>query len=285
MKSTKRRVRGGSLGGDIIIMFFLILFSVFMLFPIYYSIVQSIKPIEELFVFPPKLYAKAPTLENYGELFRVAGSFWVPFTRYLFNSLFVAVTVTAANVFVSVSAGYALAKVDFPGRRTLNKIIELALLFASQVTYIMTYIIIARLGLINTYWALILPLVATPTGLYLMKQFMGQINHSMIEAARMDGAGHFRTCWQVVAPNVKPAIMTLVILGFQGAWNQEGSQYVFNEQMKTLPTIVKQIVSSGTARTALGYVGAVIILIPPAIAFLIAQGNVMETMSHSGMKD
>lgn len=285
LKRSKRRVRGGSRAGDVFIMIVLIIMSIFMLFPFYFSFIQSIKPFEELFIFPPKMYAKAPTLNSYKELFNEAGQLWVPFSRYLFNSFFVAAVVTVSNIFVSVSAGYALAKVDFPGRKALNKIIEVTLLFSSTVTSIMTYIVLSYLHMINTYWALIFPLIATPTGLYLMRQFMGQINTSMIEAARMDGAGHFRTCWKIVAPNVKPAIMTLVILGFTGAWNAAGTDYTFNEELKTLPTILQQVASSGTARTGLSYAGGVLLVIPPMIAFLIAQGNVMETMSHSGMKD
>lgn len=285
MKRDKRRVRGGSRGGDITIFIFLCLLGIFMLFPFYYTFIQSIKPMEELYVFPPKLYAKAPTFENYSELFKQAGQLWVPFSRYLFNSLFVSLVITASNVFVSVTAGYALAKIEFPGRNLLNKIIVLALLFQSTVTYIMTYIVIAKLHMVNTYWALILPLIATPTGLYLMKQFMGQINPSMIEAAKIDGAGYFKTCWSVVAPNVKPAIMTLVILGFTGAWNQVSSQYIFNEALKTLPTVIQQIQSEGISRQGLSFSGGVLLMIPPMIAFVIAQSNVMETMSHSGMKD
>lgn len=285
LKKSKRRVRGGSVAGDVAIMVVLCFMSIFMLFPFYFTLIQSIKPFEELFTFPPKMWAKAPTFDSYRELFNEAGQLWVPFSRYLFNSFFVSVVVTVSNVFVSVSAGYALSKVDFPGRNAFNKIIELTLLFSSTVTSIMTYIVLSGLGFINTYWALIFPLVATPTGLYLMKQFMGQINTSMIEAARMDGAGHFKTCWQIVAPNVKPAIMTLVILGFTGAWNTAGSDYTFNEELKTLPTIIQQVASSGTARTGLSYAGGVLLMLPPMIAFLVAQSNVMETMSHSGMKD
>ena len=180
----KRKKWGGSRGGDIAIFILLVLVGLFMLFPIYFSFVQSIKPVEELFVFPPKLYVQNPTSLNFEDMLKVAGALDVPFSRYVFNSVLVSVVVTVAQLLLSSSAAYVLAKVKAPGIKAMNKIIEVALLFTSSVTYIVQYIVMAVLGMIDTYFALTLPYIATAMGLFLMRQFMGQIPDAIIEAGR-----------------------------------------------------------------------------------------------------
>lgn len=276
---------GGSRGGDIMIFVLLLLVGVFMLFPIYFSIIQSIKPVEELFLFPPKLYVQRPTMQSFEDMLKVAGGMDVPFSRYVFNSVFVSVVVTVAQLLLSSSAAYVLAKVKAPGIRAMNKIIEVALLFTSSVTYIVQYIVMAKMGLIDTYFALTLPYIATPMGLFLMRQFMGQIPESMIEAAKLDGASHLRICWQIVMPNVKPAWLTLMIFAFQGAWQITGYLFVYSEQLKPIPIVMQQIAASGLARAGVSYATVVVLMLPPMILFLILQSNVVETMAHSGLKD
>ncbi|MBQ7981791.1 MAG: carbohydrate ABC transporter permease, partial [Oscillospiraceae bacterium] len=152
-------------------------------------------------------------------------------------------------------------------------------------TWIIQYLVMATLGMIDTYWALILPSIATPMGLFLMRQSMSTIHDSMIEAAKVDGAGLFRICWQVVVPNQKPAIMTLIIFAFQDAWNRQSGTIIFSEELKTLPTIMQQIAATGIARKGVTYATSVILMLPPLIVFLVAQSNVMETMANSGIKD
>ena len=281
----KRRMWGGSRGGDIAIFILLFLVGIFMLFPIYFSIVQSIKPLEELFLFPPKLYVMRPTSQSFEDMLKVAGSMDVPFSRYVFNSVFVSVVVTATQLIFSSSAAYVLAKVKAPGIKVMNKIIEVALLFTSSVTYIVQYIVMAKMGIIDTYLALTLPFIATPMGLFLMRQFMGQIPESMIEAAKLDGASHLRICWQIVMPNVKPAWLTLMIFAFQGAWQITGYLFVYSEQLKPIPIVMQQIAASGMARAGVSYATVVVLMLPPMILFLILQSNVVETMAHSGLKD
>ena len=251
VKKSKGKHINSSLGGDIAIFILLALLGIFMLFPLYYSIIQSFKPISELFVFPPKLYVIAPTTENFSNLFKAA----------------------------------CLSKCRFPGYKFFNQLIVTSLLFTSTATGIMQFVVMAKMGMINTYWALILPNVATSMGLYLMRQSMSTINDSIIDAAKVDGAGVFRTCWQVVIPNQKPAIATLIIFVFQIAWNVQGGALVYQENLKTLPTIMSQIAASGIARQGIIYASAVVLMIPPLVIFLIAQSNVMETMANSGMKD
>lgn len=276
---------GGSRGGDIGIFILLLLVGVFMLFPIYFSIIQSIKPVEELFLFPPKLYVMRPTSQSFQDMLKVAGSMDVPFARYVFNSVFISVVVTVAQLIFSSSAAYVLAKVKAPGIKFMNKVIEVALLFTSSVTYIVQYIVMAKMGIIDTYFALTLPFIATPMGLFLMRQFMGQIPESMIEAAKLDGASHLRICWQIVMPNVKPAWLTLMIFAFQGAWQITGYLFVYSEQLKPIPVVMQQIAASGLARAGVSYATVVVLMLPPMILFLILQSNVVETMAHSGLKD
>ncbi len=281
----KRKRINGSLGGDIVIFIFLALLGIFMVFPLYYAIIQSFKPIEELFVFPPKLYVLRPTMRNYSDMFKVASSLWVPLSRYIFNSAFVTVVVSVANIFVCCCAAFPLAKCKFPGAQLINKIVVTALLFTSSAMWIIQFLVMAVLGMIDTYWALILPSVATAMGLFLMRQSMTTIHDSMIEAAKVDGAGLFRICWTIVMPNSKPALMTLLIFAFQGAWNIQGGALIYSEELKTLPTIMNQISAAGIARQGVTFATAVILMIPPLLVFLIAQNNVMETMANSGIKD
>lgn len=281
----KRKKINGSVGGDICIFLFLSILGIFMVFPIYYSVVQSLKPVEELFVFPPKLYVLNPTSKNFHDMFKVAAEYTVPLSRYIFNSVFTTIVICVFNVFVTCMAAFVLAKCKFPGDKLLNKIIVIALLFQSQATWIMQFLVYSKIHIIDTYFVLILPYIATAMNLYLMRQSMSTIHDSMVEAAKVDGAGLFRICWQIVVPNSKPAIMTIIIFAFQQAWNINGGSVIYSEEYKTLPTIVQQISMAGLARQGVTFASAVLLLIPPLVVFLVAQGNVMETMANSGMKD
>ncbi len=283
-KGTNKRV-GKSWVNDIWIFLLLTVLGLFMIAPIYLAVVTSIKPVQEIFIMPPKLYAMDPTGDNFKDLFTVANNSWVPFSRNVLNSVFVTVTATILHVVFACMASFILAKCRFPGVTLINKVVVIALLFNSTVTYIMQYIVMANLGMINTYSALIFPLIATSMGLYLMINSVGQIPDAMIEAAKVDGAGLMRICWQIVMPNSKPAIMTIIIFQFQAAWNSTGGNLVYDEALKTIPTVVQQIAAAGIARQGAIAASAVVLMIPPLAIFIAAQSNVMETMAHAGMKD
>lgn len=226
-----------------------------------------------------------PTLDNFRDMFRVLGQMWVPFSRYVWNSVFVTVVVTVAQCIVASMAAFVLAKCKFPGNGIINKIIVISLLYNSNVIYIMQYMVMSELNLINTTKALILPSIASAMGLFLMRQSMSQVPDAMIEAAKVDGANLFTTCWRIVIPNQKPALMTMSIFAFQGAWNIQGGSLVYDEAKKTLPTVVQQAASAGLARAGVAMAAAVFMLIPPVVFFMLAQKNVIETMAHSGIKD
>ncbi|MBQ9894150.1 MAG: carbohydrate ABC transporter permease [Ruminococcus sp.] len=284
LKASNRQA-GRKIGGTVAIFIFLAFLGLFMVFPIYLTIIMSIKPVEELFVFPPKLYVLRPTLDNFSDMFETLHQNRVPFSRYVFNSIFVTATVTICQCVFASMAAFVLAKCKFPGSKLINSIIVIALLYQSNVIYIMQYMVMTKLRMIDTYLALILPSIASPMGLFLMRQSISQIPDSMIEAAKVDGAGLFRICWQIVMPNQKPALMTLIIFAFQAAWNIQTGTVVFQEQYKTLPTVVTQAASSGMARAGVAMAAAVFLLIPPIIVFMAAQKQVIETMAHSGIKE
>lgn len=285
MRKKRLNNRNRSRAGNAAIFFMLGLMGLFMALPLIYAIVQSVKPIEELFIFPPRFYVTNPTMDNFRNLLTVSSSLWVPFERYVINSVFVSLVSTGGHVIIASMAAYTLAKHPFPGNKMFFNIIVTALMFSAPVTAIPSYIVMARMGLINNYLSLILPSFASPMGLYLMKQFMGQIPNVMLEAARIDGAREFRIFFRIVMPQVKPAWLTLVIFAFQAAWNQTGTTFIYNEELKLLPTILNQISSGGIARAGISSAAAVLLMIPPIATFLITQSNVIETMSHSGIKE
>lgn len=272
-------------GGTAAIFVFLLIIGIFMLLPIYLTVIMSIKPVEELFIFPPKLYAMRPTLSNFSDMFDALKSSRVPFSRYVFNSVAVTVSVTFMQCIFASMAAFVLAKCRFPGGKIINSIIVVSLLYQSNVIYIMQYMLMSKMGIIDTPLALILPSAASPLGLFLMRQSISQVPDAMIEAAKVDGAGLFRICWQIVMPNQKPALMTLIIFAFQASWNMQSGTLVFQEQYKTLPTVAAQTAASGLARAGVAMSAAVFMLVPPIIVFMLAQKHVIETMAHSGIKD
>ena len=208
-----------SVGGNIVVTAILVVVAMFMGVPLVYAFVSSFKPFEEIFLFPPRLFVRRPTLDNFTNLFILSSNLWVPFSRYIFNSVFVSVTGTTLHVLFASAAAYPLAKHDFPGKKLIFNVIIAALLFTGYVTYIPQYIIMAQLGFINTYFALIFPPLGAALGLFLMRQFMDTIPMSLEEAAELDGCNPWQVIIHVIAPLSKTAIATLVTLGFIGAWN------------------------------------------------------------------
>ena len=274
-----------SIGGNIGTFIFLLIIALFMLLPLVFVVSSAFKPLSELFIFPPKLFPMNPTLDNFKDLSSLLGDSWLP-SRYVFNSLAVTVIGTFGNIIFSSMAAYVLSKHDFPGKNILFHTVVLSLLFSTVVTGIPNYIIITKLHMINTVWALILPLLPSSLGLFLMKQFMDQmIPDTLLEAARLDGAGENRIFFSICLPLVKPAIMTLLIYSFQGIWNSTGGSYIFDEKLKTLPTALNNIITSGISRTGVSSAVSLLLILPPIAVFLFAQSNVLQTMATSGMKD
>lgn len=281
----KRQINRG-LAGNIMVYVVLALVGAFLALPLIYALASSIKPYEEIFVFPPKFYAVHPTLDNFRDLFFLCSNSLVPFTRYLFNSVIVSLVVTVGHIFLASMAAYPLAKNEFVGRDTIFSIILAALLFVPQVTFLPQYIIMAKLNLLDTLGAVIVPNLGSSLGLFLMKQFMEQIPTSIIEAPRIDGASEFKIVFRIVLPNVKPAWLTLGIFTFQTIWNGTGQNIIFSEQKKLLPAMLAQITSENQiARMGVGMAATVFLMIPPIIFFVISQSKVIKTMAFAGIKE
>lgn len=275
-----------SLGGDIGINFFLILMGTFMFLPMLYVVMQSLKPLDELWMFPPRFYVINPKLDNFADLFTLMNENWVPFSRYVFNTVFISVTGTLGNLLCSSMAAYALAKINFPGRKVMFQMIVYSLMFHSTVTAVANFITMSTLRWVDTYLAIIVPAFSTSLGLYLMKQFMeSAVSDEVLESARLDGSGEFKTFWIIAMPMVKPAWLTLMIESFKNLWNSGSSIYIQSEQLKSFNYAINQIVSGGIARAGAGAAATVVMMIVPITVFVICQSNVIETMGSSGMKD
>lgn len=275
-----------SIAGNILSFLFLALIALFMVMPMIFTVSNAFKPLDELFLFPPSLLVKNPTLMNFYSLSSLMRESWVPLSRYIFNSVFVTLVGTSVHVIVASLAAYRLAKFDFPGRNLFFQVVVLALMFSGTVTAIPNYLIMSRLGMIDHLSAIIVPAFAAPLGLFLMKQFMEQmVPDALIEAAQIDGAGGWRIFIRIVMPVVRPAWITLIIFSFRDLWNSTGGTYIFSEQFKTLPYALQSVVSGGIARTGAASAVSLIMIIPPIVVFIISQNNVIETMSTSGIKD
>ena len=275
-----------SAGGDAGITFILILLGAFMFLPMLYVILQSLKPLDELWMFPPRFFVSNPTFKNFRDLFTLMNTSWVPFSRYIFNTVFTAVVGTFGNLLLSSMAAYAMAKIKFPGGKMMFKTVRTSLMFHSTVTAITSFIIMSALGWIDTYWAIIVPAWATSLGLYLMKQFMEtNVSDAVLESARLDGASELRTFWVIAMPMVKPAWLTLIIYSFQDLWNKGSSIYIHSEQLKSFNYAIGQIMAGGIKRAGASAASMVIMMLVPIAVFIISQSNIIETMGSSGMKD
>ena len=275
-----------SAGGDAGISFFLILMGAFMFLPMLYIIMQSLKPLDELWMFPPRFYVTNPTLENFSDLFALMNTSWVPFSRYIFNTVLITAAGTFGNLILASMAAYALAKLNFPGRKWMFEIIVLSLMFHQTVNQVTHFIILTTMKMVDTYFAIIIPALATTMGLYLMKQFMeSSVSDAVLESARLDGASEFKTFVVIAMPMVKPAWLTLIIESFKGLWNTGASVYIQSEQLKTFNYAIQQIVNGGVARAGAGAAATVVMMIVPITVFVVSQSNIIETMGSSGMKD
>ena len=287
MKVKKRGRRlNRSLGGDIAINTFLIIFGLFMALPMVYSISSSLKPLDELWVYPPRFFVNNPTLKNYSDLFNLLSNSRIPFTKYIFNTVFVSVAGTFGHTVLASMCAYALCKHKFHGQKLIFNVIVLSLMFNTTVTAIPNFIIMSGLGWVDTLASLVVPAFGAPLGLYLMKQFMEQmVPSSILEAARIDGAGEYRIFWRIVMPMVKPAWLTLIIFEFQALWNIGSSTYIYREDLKTLNYAMSQILAGGVTRVGPASAASVLLMIVPVLLFVFTQSKIVETLATSGMKD
>ena len=284
-KHKRRAKQSHSMVGNAFSIAILIIMGAFMGLPLLLAICNSLKPLEELFIFPPRFFVRNPTGKNFHDIFVLMSESWVPFSRYIFNTVFITIFGTVGHLLVASLCAYALAKHKFPGRNLIFWLIVTALMFSTHVTAIPNYLVMSHLGWLDNYLSLIIPAIAKPMGLFLMKQFMEQVPDSLIEAARIDGASEFRIFATIVMPSVKPAWLTLIIFCFQDLWNLQGSNYIYSENLKTLPYALSQISAAGISRAGATAAVAVIMMIVPITIFILCQSNIIETMVSSGIKE
>lgn len=267
---------------------FILPIATFMVLPIIYIFNHAFKPMDELFAFPPRFFVIRPTFANFSDLFEVASATGIPMSRYLFNSIVITLVVVILSILVSSMSGYALSKLKFRMKSTLMTMNNIALMFVGASVIIPRYLIIESLGLIDSFWVHVLPGLAVPVGLFLIKQFIDQIPDELLDAAKIDGATHFQIYLKIIMPLIKPAIATIAIVSFQAIWNNAETSviYINRESLKTfafymstLTTATNVVAGQGMAAAA-----ALIMFLPNLIIFIMLQSKVMNTMAHSGLK-
>ena len=291
-KNVKRRKKliGGrrlnrSYGGDAFIFTILVLFGLFFAYPLVYAINNAFKPLNEIFLFPPRLFVRQPTLNNFQDLFIIMSKSWVTFSRYIFNTVFITAVGTIGLIIVASMGAFVVSKYKFPGSKVFFQCVIITLMFSGYVTAIPNYLVMAKLGWVDTYLSIIVPAFAMPMGFFLLKQFIDTIPDTLLEAAKVDGAKEFRIFLWIVLPMIRPAWLTVMIFSVQGLWNARASNFIYSEQLKTLPYALSQIITGGIARAGVGAAVTLFVMIVPLVMFILAQSNVLQTMASSGIKE
>ncbi|RJX24940.1 MAG: carbohydrate ABC transporter permease [Acholeplasma sp.] len=262
-------------------------FAIFMALPIVYIFSTAFKPIDELFAFPPRFFVIQPTINNFRDLFVFIG-FGLPVLKFIINSLVVTFFVVFTSVLFSSMAGYILSKKNFRGKKFIFEVNKLALMFVPIAVTIPRFLVITRIGIVDTMAAHVLPMIAIPVGLFLVKQFIDQIPNELIEAAKVDGAGDFYIYLKIIVPLTMPALATVAILSFQATWNntETSTLFVSDELKQTFAFYMATLtnVSNSVAAAGIGAAATLIMFLPNLIIFIIMQSRVMSTMTHSGIK-
>lgn len=274
-----------SVGGTVFLLLFIMAFAIFAVFPVLFMVGNAFKPMRELYRYPPTVVPQNPTGQNFKDLLAYASESLVPFTRYLFNTGVLVLAGCLGQILLSAMAAFPLAKSEFKGRKLMSSLVVYALMFSGAVTAVPNYLIMTKLGLIDSLWAIILPSFASTLGLYLLQNFMEMLPDSLIEAAKIDGASYFRTLVSIILPVVKPALMTVFIFTFQNLWGNTGGSVLYTENIKPLSYMLSRIASTGIARQGMASAASLLSFIIPVLIFIVTQSNVMETMATSGMKD
>ncbi len=281
-----RHVRAGTL----FILLLLTCVAVVSILPIIYIVSNAFKPLSELFLYPPRLFVRSPTLQNFYDFFYATDVSVVPLARYMFNSILVTLVTVALTLIFSAACAYAFSKMRFPGRNGLFNMIIIALMFTPEAVVITRYLIVSNLGLINTYFAHILPQLALPMGVFLMKQFIDQVPDSLCEAAKIDGASEPRILVNIIVPSVLPAVGAVMIIAFQNVWSDVSTStyYMVDESMKTLPyfvsTLTSALAGASVARKGAAAAAGLLLFLPNFLIFAMLQKSMIETMVTSGIK-
>jgi multiple sugar transport system permease protein len=250
--------------------------------PFVWMVLGSFKTTSELRQVPPTWIPENPTLDNYRDLFNR-----LDFPRYFFNSTLVAMVVTVGNLVFASMLGYALAKLEFPGKRVLLVVVLSTLMIPAFVLFMPQFVIVSNLGLANSHAALILPFLAGPFGVFLMRQYILGIPDELLDAARIDGAGEYTIFFRIVLPLCGPALATLGVLTFLAQWNSFLWPLVVasTEDMYTLP-VALALFANGQQESNFGLLlaGATVVVLPMIILFFAMQRYVIQGVSRTGLK-
>ena len=260
-----------------------------MALPIVFIFMNAFKPVDELFAYPPRLYVKNPTFQNFEDLFSLTSQTNIPMSRYLFNSILYTALTMVITIYISACAGYVLSKKKFRGRTSLFKLNQTALMFVPVAVQIPRYFVMVYTGLIDNFLANILPLLAVPTSVFLVKQFLDQLPDSLIEAAVIDGAGDVMIMRKIVMPLIRSPLATVAILSFSSAWGsvEASTYYIDNDSLKNFAFYVSTLSNASgnvVAGAGVSAAASLIMFLPSLILFIIMQSRVMNSMAHSGIK-
>jgi multiple sugar transport system permease protein len=255
---------------------------VLMVGPFLWMVLGSLKPQAEFLVSTPSFLPKNPTTDNFQRLFGQ-----LDFPRFFFNSALVAIAVTIGNVLFCPMLGYALAKLQWRGKRLVMGLVLATLMVPAGITLIPNFVLMRNLGLVNTYPGLILPFLVGPFGVFLTRQFMYGIPDELLEAARIDGANEWRTFWTIVLPITAPVLATLGILTFLGSWNSFLYPLVMAQEpnMYTLPVALATF-ATGQYQADHGMLmaGSLVLVLPVLIIFILFQRWITEGIATTGLK-
>jgi len=289
LKKRKKLIGGRRLnrsyGGDAFIIVILTVFGLFFAYPLVYAINNAFKPLNEIFLFPPTLWVRQPTLNNFQDLFIIMSKSWVTFSRYIFNTVLITAVGTIGLIIVASMGAFVISKYRFPGAKAFFALVITTLMFSGYVTAIPNYLVMTKLGWVDTYLSVIVPAFAMPIGFFLLKQFIDTIPDTLLEAAKVDGAKEWRIFLWIILPMIKPAWLTVMIFSVQNLWNARASNFIYSEQLKTLPYALSQIILGGIARAGVGAAVTLFVMVVPLVMFILAQSNVLQTMASSGIKE
>ncbi|MCS6842608.1 MAG: carbohydrate ABC transporter permease [Roseiflexus sp.] len=250
--------------------------------PIYWMFIASLKTSREIYTVPPTWIPLNPTLENYPAAWEAA-----PFARYYINSIIVTAVTTLSKMTLAVLTAYALVFLRFPGKNLVFLTVLAALMVPAQITIVPNFLTMGNLGLVNTYWGLILPGAATAFGTFLMRQYFMTLPREVFEAAEIDGAGHMRRLWAIAVPLAMPALVTTGIFAVVNEWNEFLWPLIITstEDMRTLPIGVARLLDQeGLARWGVVMAGTVFVVLPVIVLFVWAQRYIVEGIAAGAVK-
>lgn len=259
--------------------------TLFMFFPIYWMLITALKSPEELRLAVPTFWPETFMWSNFLNVFET-----IPFARYALNTIIQTVGIVVLQINVALMAAYAFAKGNFMGRDPLFLLVLAALIVPDQVIFVPVYVLLSKLGWLNTYYALIVPHAASAYGIFLLRQMFRSINNDVIEAAKMDGANRMKILYRILTPMAMPTVVTLLVISFIGSWNSYFWPLVMtnSDKMRVLTVGLAKMRDSIGGNEALSIhllmAASVTVIVPIVVVFVFAQKHIIAAMSNSTFK-